>query len=67
MTPLVWRYKLPAICRLGRYKGRTAEIAAVDLENDVPLSCPHSIYENMLNFGSGRYRHWGEYIYFYDF
>lgn len=61
---LVWRYKLPQFADLADTKEEPRKSPLLIWENDVPLSCPHSIYENMLNFGSGRYRHWGEYIYF---
>lgn len=34
------------------------------LENDTPLSAPHTPHNEIRRLGQGRYSHWGRYMYF---
>lgn len=61
---LIWRYKLPQFADLADTRENPRQSPLLIWEDGVPLSFPHCAYESMLNFGAGRYRHWGDSIYF---
>lgn len=62
--PLVWVASTPQFKNFADTASEPRRSTLLMWEDDIPLSFPHCGYQNILQFGKGRYRHWEDSVYF---